>query len=250
MDKYLLEEMTWKEAQKKFKETDIAILPVGSLEQHGPHLPLSTDAFDACWLSKKAVERIAGSKPIILPPINYGISYHHMAFTGTISISPETLISIVYDIGVSLVTHGIKKLLIINGHGGNTPALECAAQKLNYEKGLMVFIDSGEIASKEHKEIVKTKNDVHSGEYETSTSLANREKLVKRDKLTKNIPKFASPYLAFSNGNQVTWVFETHKLSKSGVIGDATLASKSKGKKLWTAHIKNIVEFIEHLKNI
>lgn len=250
MDKYLLEEMTWEEAQDKFKEIDIAILPIGSTEQHGPHLPLSTDAFDAYWIAKEAVKRVIPPKPAVLPPINYGISYHHMAFPGTISLSPETLISIVYDIGCSLVTYGVKKLIIINGHGGNTPALKCAAQKLSYEKKLLTFIDSGEIASKEHKEIVKTPNDVHSGEYETSTSLANREELVKLDKAVKELPIFPSPYLAWSSANQVSWVFTTDKLSKSGVLGDATLASKSKGEKLWEAHIKNLAEFIEQLKKI
>lgn len=248
MDKYLLEEMTWEEARDKFKETDIALLPIGSLEQHGPHLPLSTDAFDAYWVAKETAKIVTPPKPAVLPPINYGISYHHMAFPGTISLSPETLISIVYDIACSLVTYGVKELLIVNGHGGNTPALKCAAQKLTYDKKLLVFIDSGEIASKEHKEILTTPNDAHSGEYETSTSLANREELVKLDKAVKELPQFPSPYLAWSSANQVAWVFTTDKLSKSGVLGDATLASKSKGKKLWEAHIKNLAEFIEQLK--
>ena len=246
----MLEEMTWEDAKEKFKEIDIAILPVGSTEQHGPHLPVSTDAFDAYWLSKETVKRVNAPKPVVLPPINYGVSYHHMAFPGTISLAPETLVSTVYDIGCSLVSYGVKKFLIVNGHGGNIPSLKCAGQKLGYEKKLMVFIDSGEIAGKEHKEIVKTPNDVHSGEYETSTSLANREKLVQLDKLTKEVPKFPSPYLEFSGDNKVPWVFATDKLSKTGVLGDPTLASKEKGKKLWEAHINNLVAFIEQLKEI
>ena len=242
--------MTWEEARDKFKETDIAILPVGSIEQHGAHLPVSTDAFDAYWLAKETVKRVKAPKPTVLPPLNYGISYHHMTFPGTISLAPETLISTVYDIGCSVASYGVKKLLIINGHGGNTPALKCAGQKLTYEKKLQIFIESGEIAEKERKEIVKTLNDVHSGEYETSTSLANREQLVKVDKLVKAIPKFPSPYLEFSGDNKVPWVFTTDKLSKTGVLGDPTLATKEKGKKLWEAHIKNLAEFIEQLKGI
>lgn len=250
MDKYLLEEMTWEEARDRFRETDIAILPVGSIEQHGPHLPLSTDAFDAYWLSREAVKLVKQPQPVVLPPVNYGIAYHHMSFPGTISLAPETLIALVYDIGCSLVQHGMKKLLIVNGHGGNTASLKCAAQKLSYEKSLQVFIDSGESASKERKEIVQTDNDVHSGEYETSTSLANREELVKREKFVKEIPDFASPYLAWSSVNQVSWVFKTDKISKSGVLGDATKASKEKGIELWKAHVNNLSEFIEYLKTI
>jgi creatinine amidohydrolase/Fe(II)-dependent formamide hydrolase-like protein len=250
MDKFLIEEMTWEEARDRFKETDIAILPVGSVEQHGLHLPLSTDAFDAYWLAKEVAKRVVSPKPIVLLPINYGISYHHMNFPGTISISPETLIATIYEIGCALLIHGIKKLLIINRHGGNVSAIKCASQKLKYEKKLFVFIDTGEIASKEREEIIKTQNDIHSGEDETSTSLANREALVKLDKLTKRVPKFSSQYLGFTGVNKIPATFSVDELSSTGVIGDATLATKSKGKKLWQAHIKNLVEFIEQLKNL
>lgn len=250
MKKYLLEEMTWEEAQDKFKETDIAILPVGSLEQHGTHLPLSTDAFDAYWVAKESVKKVSPPKPVVLPPINYGMSYHHMGFPGTISLAPETLISVVYDIGGSLFTHGVKKLIIVNGHGGNTPALTCAAQRLAYDKNLLVFIDSGEIASKERKEIFKTPNDVHSGEYETSTSLANREQLVQLDKAVKEQIEFPTPYFGWVAANRIPWTFKTDELSKSGVLGDATIASKEKGVKLWEAHTKNLAEVIEQIKKL
>lgn len=249
-DKWLLEEMTWEEAKEKFKEIDITILPIGSLEQHGPHLPLSTDAFDAYWLAKETVKRVSSPKPIVLPPVNYGVSYHHLAFPGTVSLSPETLISIVYDIGCSLVRYGVKKLLIINGHGGNKPALGCAAQKLAYAKNIKVFIDSGEIASKEQKLLIKTRNDAHSGEYETSTSLANREDLVRKNKIRKSKLEFPSPYLEFDASNRIGWIFTTNELSKTGVMGNPSLANKSKGKKLWSAHIKNLTEFIEQLKKM
>ncbi len=252
MNKYLLEEMTWEDARDRFKETDIAILSIGSTEQHGPHLPVSTDAFDAYWIAKEVVKRVENPKPVVLPPLNYGVSYHHMAFPGTISLSPETLINTIYDIGCSIVNYGVKKLLIINGHGGNNPALECAAQKLTYDKNLLVLIDAGNVAEKEQEEIVKTPNDSHAGEYETSTSLANREALVKTDKFVKAIPKFLSPYVAFGfgTGNNVFWAFTTDKLSKTGVLGDATAATKEKGEKLWEAHLKNLAEFIEQLKGI
>jgi creatinine amidohydrolase/Fe(II)-dependent formamide hydrolase-like protein len=250
MEKYLLEEMTWEDARDRFKESDVAVLPVGSTEQHGPHLPVSTDAFDVYWLAKETIKRVTSPKPVVLPPINYGISYHHMAFPGTISVAPETLISTVCDIGYSLVAHGLKKLLILNGHGGNTPALKCAMQKLAHEKSIRVFLDSGDISAKERAEIVKTPNDVHSGEYETSTSLVNREKLVKTDRLAKSAPRFPLPHLEFSGDNKVPWVYKTDELSESGVLGDPTLASKAKGEKLWEAHIKNLVEFIEQLKKL
>lgn len=250
LNKFLLEEMTWEEAKDSFAQSATAILPVGSIEQHGPHLPLSTDAFDAYWIAQEAVKCVNKPQPVVMAPVNYGICYHHMAFPGTISLSPETLIAMIYDIGCSLVEHGVKKMLIINGHGGNTPSLKCAAQKLSYHKKLMVFIDSGESAAKERKMLVQTENDLHSGEYETSTSLANREELVKFDKAVTDVPEFPTPYFNRSSSNQVSWVYRTEMLSKSGILGDATLASKEKGKQLWKAHIANLAEFIEHMKTI
>ncbi len=242
MDKYLLEEMTWEEAEERLKKIDIAILPVGSIEQHGPHLPLSTDAFDAYWLAKEVVKRVPDPKPIVLPPINYGVSYHHMAFCGTISISPNTLMETVYDIGISCASHGIRKLLIINGHGGNTPAIKCAGQKLRYDKDLVVFIDSGEAITEKRKEIVETEGDMHAGEYETSTSLANRENLVRSEKIKREAPTTPSFW------NSIPYIWRTDEITKSGIIGDATKATKEKGKLLWKAHIKNLVIFVEELK--
>ncbi|MFA5033424.1 MAG: creatininase family protein [bacterium] len=249
-DKFLLEEMTWEEAGQKFKSTDMVILPVGSTEQHSLHLPVSTDSFDAYWLSIEVTEKVKSPKPIVLPPINYGVSYHHLAFPGTISISPDTLSAIVYEIGCSLAGYGVKKILIINGHGGNKAAIVCAAQKLNYEKDLRIFIDSGEITSKEVNEIIKTPDDTHSGEYETSTSLANREHLVHKDKIKKTKLNFPSSYLRFDDKHYVPWVFKTEEISVTGAIGDPTKASKEKGKKIWAVRIEHLVKFIEQVKGL
>lgn len=249
-DKFLLEEMTWEEAKQKFKSTDIAILPVGSIEQHGPHLPLSTDAFDAYWIAKEVAKKVASPKPVVLPPINYGVSYHHLAFPGTISISPITLAETVYEIGCSIVRYGVRKLLIINGHGGNKGALTCGAQKLSYEKNIKVFIDSGEIITGEEGQIVETPGDVHSGEYETSTTLANREKLVLKNKIRKPELKFQSSYLRFDSKNCIPWMFKTDEITNTGVMGDPTKASKIKGEKLWKIRILHLVKFIEQVKKM
>ena len=89
--RYLLGELTWPEARERFKEVDLAILPVGSTEQHGPHLPVDTDSFDAEYLAGQVAMACSDPKPIVLPLIPYGVSYHHDDFSGTISISPDTL---------------------------------------------------------------------------------------------------------------------------------------------------------------
>ncbi len=112
-------ELSWPEAEEKLKKVDVALLPVGAIEQHGPHLPLDTDAFDAEYLAKRVAEKCSNPKPFVLPLIPYGVSYHHDDFMGTISVSNETLSKIVYEIGINLARQGIKKLVIINGHGDN-----------------------------------------------------------------------------------------------------------------------------------
>ncbi len=88
---YLLAELTWPEAKKRFAEVDVALLPVGAIEQHGPHLPLDTDSFDADYFARQVAEHCSDPQPIVLPLIPYGVSYHHDEFSGTISVSNETL---------------------------------------------------------------------------------------------------------------------------------------------------------------
>jgi creatinine amidohydrolase/Fe(II)-dependent formamide hydrolase-like protein len=248
MEDYILGKLTWVEAEKKFKTTDLAILPVGSLEQHGRHLPLDTDSFDASWLARKVVSKVKEPKPLVLPIISYGVSYHHLDFPGTISISPRTLAELVYEIAYCLRKWGIRKIVIINGHGGNKPALLTAAQRINKELGVFVCVETGELISKDKEKIIKTKCDVHSGEYETSTSLANRKEYVnlKEAKRSKSIKlKFPSKYLEFG---KVPWTFNVKDLSSSGALGAPEKATENKGKKLWDLHVKKLVSLIEDLK--
>jgi creatinine amidohydrolase/Fe(II)-dependent formamide hydrolase-like protein len=247
---YLLGELTWPEAQKRFKEVDVALLPVGSIEQHGPHLPLDTDAFDAEYLARQVAKACKDPKPVVLPLIPYGVSYHHEDFSGTISTKPETLSQLVYDIGMSIARHGITKLVIINGHGGNGPALHFAAQMINRDAHIFTCVDTGETSDRDVYAIAETPNDVHSGEIETSTTLAVRPNLVRLDEARKFIPQFSSRYLNFTSKRSVGWYAHVAKISPNGVLGDPTKASQEKGKKMWEVMVKNLVEFIEDLKNL
>lgn len=246
----LLGELTSEEAGRRFKECDIVLLPVGSVEQHGPHLPLDTDSYDAYWLAQEVAKKVTGKKPLVLPQINYGVSYHHMKYPGTISLSPSTLSDIVYEVCLSLIEHGVKKVLIVNGHGGNRPALQSAAQRLAHETGTLICIDSGEIVASKIKKIVRSRNDVHSGEYETSTSLANREALVRKDRIRKGEMRFASRFFEFDAKDRVVHQYRMDQISSTGVLGNPTRASKEKGELLWKGHIKNLVSLVEELKGI
>jgi len=115
---------------------DTAVLPVGSVEQHGEHCPLGTDSLTADAVAKGVAERL---KALCLPPVWFGVSRHHMDFAGSITVRPEVLSQLVEDILSSLVHHGIQKILIVNGHGGNTAAINTACLRVR-ERFPRVFL--------------------------------------------------------------------------------------------------------------
>ena len=243
-------ELTWQETQKRLQEVDIALLPVGSIEQHGPHLPLDTDAFDADYLAHQVALSCSTPKPFVLPLISYGISYEHDEFKGTVSITNDTLSRLVYDIGISMAGNGINKLVIINGHGGNTPALNYAAQMINRDAKIFVCVDSGETSDVDIYKFIDTPNDVHAGEIETSTSLAIRPHLVKMEEAPNSVPQFSSRYLNFTSKRWVSWYGYTQNVSSNGVLGDATRATAEKGRKIWKIMIAHLVALVEDLKSM
>jgi creatinine amidohydrolase/Fe(II)-dependent formamide hydrolase-like protein len=247
---YLWGELTWPEATGHLKEVDVAVLPVGAIEQHGPHLPLDTDAFDAEYLARRVAEACSNPKPLVLPTIFYGVSYHHESFQGTISISNDTLARLIYEIGLSVARNGIKKLVILNGHGGNSPALNHAAQMINRDAHIFVCVDTGETSDIDIDNLIETPNDVHAGEIETSTSLAVRPHLVKMDQAPKSVPEFSSRYLDFTSKRGVLWYAHTRRISTSGVMGDPTIASAEKGQKIWQVMIAHLVALVEDLKHM
>jgi len=241
-------EMTWPEAESRLEKVDVALLPVGAVEQHGPHLPLDVDAFDADHLARLVAEACSEPKPLVLPLIPYGVSYHHEDFPGTLSVGNETLARLVYEVGMSAVHNGIEKLVIINGHGGNGPALEFAAQMINRDAHVFTCVDSGETSDADIYALCETANDVHAGEIETSTTLAVRPELVKMEHAAPDVQKFSSHYLDFTGEHSIGWFARTAKISESGVMGDPTRASREKGERIWRIMVDHLVELVEHLK--
>ncbi|MCB1058279.1 MAG: creatininase family protein, partial [Acidobacteria bacterium] len=247
---YLLGELSWPKARERFAETDTALLPVGAVEQHGYHLPLDIDAWDADYLCRRVAEACSDPKPLVLPLMPYGVSYHHDDFPGTLSISPETLSSLVYEVGMAAARHGIRKLIIVNGHGGNAPTLQYAAQKINRDGHIFTCVDTGETSDADIARLTVTPNDVHAGEVETSTALATRPHLVDMKQARRAIPDFSNQYLDFSSDHSVEWYAHTARLSGSGVMGDPTAASVEKGEEIWRIMVDHLVAFVETLKGL
>ncbi|MCF8062035.1 MAG: creatininase family protein [Deltaproteobacteria bacterium] len=247
---FLLGGLTWPEAETRFREVDVALLPVGAIEQHGPHLPLDTDAFDADYLARAVARGCTDPKPLVLPLVSYGVSYHHADFPGTIGVTPETLSQIAYDIGMAAARNGVTKLVIINGHGGNGPALQFAAQKINRDAHIFTCVDTGETSDPDINALAETPNDVHAGEIETSTTLAVRPEGVRMDRASRFVPEFSSRYLDFTSKRSVDWYAYTSRLSITGVLGDPTRATREKGERMWALMIRHLVAFVEDLKRL
>jgi creatinine amidohydrolase len=246
---YLWAEMSWPEIGERLHEIDLAIIPCGAIEQHGPHLPVDVDAFDAGYLARRVAEACSDPKPFVLPLVSYGVSYHHEDFPGTLSVSNDSLARYIYDIGMSLARQGIKKILFLNGHGDNTPTLEYAAQMINRDSRIFVCVETGESSDEDVSALVETPNDIHAGEQETSTSLATRPELVRMDKAKDMTVKFGSSYLDFSSSRGIPWYARTSKLTENGILGNPLKASAAKGKKMWEIMIAHLVKFVEELKN-
>jgi creatinine amidohydrolase/Fe(II)-dependent formamide hydrolase-like protein len=249
-ESYLWAEMTWPEVERRLKKVDIALLPVGSIEQHGPHLTVDIDAFDADYLARRVAAACGHPRPFVLPAIPYGVSYQHREFKGTLSIDNSTLAQLVYDVGMSAAENGIKKLVIINGHGDNAPTLAYAAQMINRDSHIFVCVDTGETSDVDVDALASTANDVHAGEIETSTSLAVRPHLVQMEKAEQHVPEFSSRYLNFSSQRGLPWYVHTKLVSTSGVIGDPTKATAQKGAEMWQVMILHLVTLVEDLKGL
>lgn len=204
------------------RAADVAVLPIGSFEQHGSHLPLATDTLVAAAIA----ERIATDYGLLLlPPITIGSSHEHADFTGTVSIRSVTLHAIVSDVAASLAQAGITKLVIVNGHGGNY-ILSNVVQEANVnERRMVLFPHSEDWADARNTAGLVTSNheDMHGGEAETSILLATSPEVVRpgyRD----------ADFTADDRRHLLTLGMRAY--SQSGVIGQPSLATAEKGRRL------------------
>ncbi|MFB0561039.1 MAG: creatininase family protein [Candidatus Lokiarchaeia archaeon] len=212
------------------------ILPIGSIEQHGPHLPVGTDSLIAQRLSEALAAEL---KTDLFPVLKYGVSFEHADFPGTISIRPETLLKTVKEICQNLHKR-YQRVIIINTHGGNTATL----RNLNNKK--TILIDLFDFL----KEILTDIRDTeiggvcHAGEIETSLILYLEPSLVRREKITDEIVKYV-PQLDPQSEKQLTDEWKTTNYSTSGVIGDPTKATPEKGEKIFNTLIQRITKTLK-----
>jgi len=216
-------------------EQTVALLPVAAIEQHGPHLPLATDALIAEALVRAALERLpAGPTLLALPLQNVGLSPEHTSFAGTLSIRDATLLDAWTDIGRSVARAGIRKLIVLNTHGGQKTLVDLTAMRLRSELGMLVvratyfafgsppgLFDSAEAA-----------HDIHGGEIETSLLLHLRPELVRTDALADfaGLPhELAARNRVLGAEKPVGIGWRAEDLHRSGVCGNAARADGRRG---------------------
>ena len=238
------EDYSWVELGSKIGDVKAVLLPVGSIEQHGPHLPLKTDSLSAYTIALDVAKEFSG-EILVLPPIYYGVSEHHMDFVGTITISSDVLIDLVCNIARSVMRHGIKKLVIINGHGGNISALEIAVRRIADEGMDVILINPWELITDVIEKTLESKIWGHACEFETSVILAIDESVVRKEKIPKNEIKSAGKYLDLWGKTHVRWAWRTKYFSDYGVLGFPEKASKDKGRILYQEMVKRTREAVE-----
>jgi creatinine amidohydrolase len=219
------------------KEDGVLVQPIGAIEQHGPHLPVMTDAFVAERIATGAVGRLPDTAPVwILPTLHYGKSSEHLGRAGTVSLSTRTLMSVCEDVGRSVAASGFRRLVFVNGHGGNPSTLDTVARDIRVETGLMVFpVTTGRLGLPEGFDVPDAEFSIHGGHVETSLMLSLDPTSVRMDRAVEGGRAVADLYrdkqhLTLEGAVPSAWVADD--LSVNGVIGDPVKATAEFGEQI------------------
>jgi creatinine amidohydrolase len=241
---FVLPEMTWPEAKKALAQAKVGLVPVGSFEQHGPNGTFEVDTGRAYGFGKLLAERLYPAA-LLAPAVNLGVSYHHMNFPGTITLRAETFMAVVYDVIWSLKQHGLEKFLLLNGHGGNIPALGVLIVKLREELDVKVaWTSQTSLAREVLGERVKSESSGHACEGEISQAMYLAPHTVRQEALAAGEFK-GYPYRHLGQGFNLGYAYRFDEITANGALGDATLASEALGKKIVDAALQRAVEFVE-----
>ncbi len=228
-------EMTWTEFRDADMAEAIAILPVAAVEQHGPHLPVGVDTFIMEGYLRAAVALLPDDLPALVLPVQaIGKSNEHLDFPGTLTFSAETVIRAWREIGESLHRAGVRKLVIVNSHGGNIPPLDIVARELRVRLGMLVVVVSWSrfgypdglygAGEKVHG--------IHAGEAETSLMMAFRPELVRHEAIRNFVPnsiRIAEEFDWLRVTQPIGFGWMAQDVGPDGAMGDAASATAEKG---------------------
>lgn len=245
----LLKNLTWPEVKDLNFDQLIVVFPTGSFEQHGPHLPFTTDT-DIVTAVAEGIERTLGDRVLLTPTLWPGLSTHHMHFPGTLDVPQKLYIRLITELGKSLTSMGAKKVFILNGHGGNDTPLRAALRELKSEvpNTQFVFASYWSIAAKTIRDIRQSEigGVGHACEMETSVMLHLHPSRVKIDRAVRDGSKHTDVFRAadMQHARPVYFVQEFHEMSESGVIGHPDRASAEKGKRFLDGIVTEVSAFV------
>ncbi len=239
--------LTWKQVDALPRDSTLLVLPTAAIEQHGHHLPLATDTLINNLLLGKALERVPPQLPIyVLPPVCYGKSNEHLGFPGTLSVSAQTFLAVVRDLGASIAAGGFKKLVLYNTHGGNTSLVDVLARDLRVEFGLRTFTLFGSPdATFDGVSRQERTYGFHAGEIETSFLLHATPELVYPQAYTSNyIAHVDRPEMLKAEGSAANFAWMTRDIAPSGVMGDPSAATAQNGERWSNEAAERIAEIL------
>lgn len=257
---YLYEHMTWEEVNDAVRGGRCALIPAGTIEDHGPHLPVDTDVVIASAFCERAAQ-LAPQEIAMLPAVRVGYSPHHLDFPGVLTIRWSTFVEYVLDITRSLAHHGFRKILIVNGHGSNRPLIEMAARLTMVERpdvhcAYTSWWDLHDVRTV-FNEIRDSTITSHACEIETSVYLAVDASRVRMDRAAADMTYQMTPHFwgdlagrkpdpAFKNPVWMTEYWSAD--SQNGVKGDPTRATPEKGERVLAAGARELVEIVRELR--
>jgi creatinine amidohydrolase len=237
----------------------VVLLPVGAVEDHGPHLPLSTDNIIVEAICLETARRAQG-EALVMPSVAYGLDEHHMDFPGTVSIGIQTLISYVADVALSAARHGFTHILIVNGHGSNTSIVDLAARRVVTETGVICGAMSPSAAidpTLAEPSLSRMRRSgaggiAHAGEYETAMMLHLRPDLVQMDRAVREMGQLKLAFFSWDHATPsiLAWQDWWSRMSESGVCGDPTVATAEFGQALFDTTVDNFVRFLREYRAI
>lgn len=248
--------LSWSDIQAMpDKENVVIIQPIGAIEQHGYHLPLAVDAAIGGAVLGKALEQLAPEIPAYaLPSLDYGKSNEHLHFPGTITLSSQTLISVLMEVGESIYRAGFRKLVLMNSHGGQPQIIEIVARDLHQRYADFIIFPlftwrvpniAADLLTLQEREL-----GIHAGDAETSLLLALLPDYVEMDRAVAEYPPPLPENSLLSLEGKLPFSWVTRDVSQSGVIGDPTTATKEKGDRIlnsladgWAKVIEDIYHF-------
>lgn len=221
--------LTSPELAELSRKEAIVLLPMGSTEQHGPHLPVGTDAILATWFAHRTAKTLGeiGIPAVVAPTIAVANSMHHMSFAGSMSLHPRTFMQVLQEECQAIATHGFRRIVILNGHGGNNHPTQAALVDINLSLGFPVYFMSY-LAGTDEQPFLKTQRGmIHACESETSLMLAYDETLV--DPIYREIKGYPGDTTEAEDQNLIHTFHRMEAHTENGVMGNSYAATKETG---------------------